>query len=221
MSLLWAVDAGDLIAIAIVILFFVVPAVLQLLSKLQGPPRPPAGRRPAARPPARPAPKNVQDEIADFLRRAAQGRAAGAPPPRRPAARPVQAQPVREVPVEAEVLPGAPLGQEMRDHVRQYLDSADFARQRAELGRELTEAEDLLAAQLQEKFGHELGRLGRTPRESAAGAQVVEAPEPDDRIGELPPTAAVGLPALLATAEGLQQAIIIHEIIERPEHRWG
>lgn len=226
---LLAQGLDDLLKIAIAILFVVIPVVWGILSKLgqqQGPGggparRPPGGPGQARRPPAGapqargPARGGLEDEIGEFLRRAARQRQAQPARPPRPAERPVMAQPV-----EVEVVREAPLGDQMKRHVREYLNTGDFERRTSELGDEVAQADDQMEQRLHEKFDHELGRLAATPGQSAGQPQVEEAAEPEGRVAELPSTAAAGLAVMLSQPIGIRQAIIINEILARPEHRW-
>lgn len=221
---LWAQIPGELIGIAIMILVFVVPAILQMLNKKKEPQRPPGARRPAGRPAGQPAAGNVEDEIGEFLRRAAQrrgGREAPPPPPApRQAPPPVMAQVVGGGPDEVEPVSEVPVGDQVREHVAEYLDTGKFDRRADELGDEVAQADEQLDQRLQQVFGHDVSKLARKPGESASAPGVAEAEEPEDRVAELPSTAAAGLPVLLSTSENIRQAIIVNEILTRPEDRW-
>ena len=218
---LWAAGIGDVIGIVIFILVIVVPAIAQMLNKARqqqqqqqraGGPRPggaqaggAGGRR-----------GNIEDDIGEFLRRAAErrgGAAAPQPPP------PVRQQPL-DVPVLAEVAEEPPLGGHLREHVGEYLDSSKFKRRASELGDEVAQADQLTKQRLHQKFDHQVGQLSGKPGESAAAPRVFGAPEPEDREIELPPTAAVGVAAMLRDVDSIRQAIIISEILNRPQQRW-
>ena len=218
--MLWApLFAGieDVIGIIIFILVIVVPAIARMLNKAQQqqrgggpPPGPPQGGQAGARH------GNVEDDIGEFLRRAAErrgGAAAAEPPP------PVRQQPL-DMPVVAEVAEEAPLGGQLREHVGEYLDSSRFQRRASELGDEVAQADRLTDRRLHQKFDHEIGQLSGTPGESAEPLRTVESPEPEDRTSEFPPTAAVGVAAMLRDVETIRQAVIISEILNRPQQRW-
>ena len=191
-----------------------------------GPPRPAA---PAAQPPRRAGQDDVADEIADFLRRAsqrAQGGAPAAPRPARPAQagpvagpvgrrREVRAEVVAEKAVRAEVVAEAPLGSEVSKHVAEHLGGQSFARETSQLGTGVVQAEQQLEQHLQQVFERRVSTLaprdaGRRRRPSRANA-----------ASDLPPTAAAGFAALLSNAASVRQAIILHEILTRPEDRWS
>lgn len=215
---LFAIDTVQLIGIIIMILFFVVPAIRQALNKKGQPQRPQRPQRPAAQGPA---PQrrggNVEDEIGEFLRRAAQRRGGQQAPAQVPATRqtgpPAMAQavgpgrgPVTEV----------PSGEDVLVHVREHLDTGDFDRRAAELGDEVAQADEQIDERLHETFDHDVGRLAGRPGEPRSDT----AGEPEDRMAELPSAAAVGLAAMFSNAQNIRQAIVISEILTRPEHRW-
>jgi len=211
---------GELIGILIMILVFVVPAILQALNKQAQRQKGPPGRRPPARPAVgkRPAAGDVEAEIEEFLRRAAQPR--GVQPPR-PAARPAMAQLAGGPRGPGEVARDRPVGVGMAEHVQKYLDRDEFQRRAAELGGQAARTDQQTERHLQQVFGHEVSHLADVPGESAAVPQVEEPGEADDRIREFPTTAAAGLAALFSDATSIRQAIIINEILQRPEHRWS
>ena len=239
---LLALDRGDLIWLIVVILFIVVPAIGQLLARMgrQQQPRggrppgpPPGGGAPAggpprgalaARPPGRAAagrpPGGLEDEIGEFLRRAAQQRQGQPAPPPRPAGRPHVAQPAGQQLVEADVVRQPAIGDGIKQHLGEYLDAEEFRRRAAELGEEVAQADEHIEQRLHAKFDREVSRLAGRPGESADAPRVEPAEEPEDRLAELPSTAAAGLAAMLSNDVGIRQAIVINEILSRPEQRW-
>ncbi len=208
-------DWTDLIPIVVVIIFFVISALGQWIAKAARQQKL-AGRaqRPVAGP--RPAPGgNVDDEIADFLRRATQRRGGEAAAPPQPAGPPAMAEIV-----EPEVIGQQPVGGRVGRHVGQYLDAGEFERRAGRLGDEVAHADDQIEQRLHQVFDHEVSRLAGVPGESAEAPLVAEALHPEDRVGQFPSTAAAGLPVLLSNAQNIRQAIIVNEILQRPEHRW-
>ena len=215
---LLALDRGDLIWLIVVILFIVVPAIGQLLAKMgqqqqprgrRLPGRPPGGGAPAGRPPGRAAagrpPGGLEDEIGEFLRRAAQQRQAAQPaPPPRPAGRPGMAPPAGQQLVEAEVVRQPAVGEGVKQHVGEYLDAEQFRRRADELGEEVARADDEIEQRLHAKFDREVSRLAGRPGESADAPRVEPAEEPEDRPAELPSTAAAGLAAMLSNDVGIR-----------------
>jgi len=211
---LMAVDLEQLIGIVIVILFIIVPAVLQLLGKGQQQ-KPAAGKRP----PPRPVAAEIEDEIGEFLQQAAKRRGGREPPQParpRPAERPVVAQVVPQQALE----PEAPLGKQVQQHVGEYLDAGEFSRRASELGGEVARADQSVEQRLQQVFDHDLGRLAAVPGESAAAPRSREPIEMEDQLTELPGTAAAGLAAMFSNVRSIRQAIVINEVLQRPEHRW-
>ncbi len=223
------------ITVVIMIVFFLITIVGKVLGKADpnkqpgGPPqgprpegnRPPQPRRPGqAAQPREPA--GVQDEIADFLRRATQqGRAqqpAEAPEPPAPAR--IGAQ---EVPVEAMAVEDAPLGARLKEHVGGYFDEGRLARQSSQLGEQVGLSDERLDECLHEVFDHNVSRLTQKPGESSKSTSTTKdrlVPARQITAANVGPVAAVGFAALLSSNENLRQAIIINEILQRPLDRW-
>ncbi len=212
-------DVGDIIMFLVFIVIAVLGALGQLATKMQEgkqkrrqaglPRRPPpqpgragAGQAQVGRPPAGQGP--LKKEIDDFLRRAAQGRPAG--PVRRP-------QPTApEQPVDVELVEVAD-EQSVATHVQKTVGQQRLGRlSQGPTGRQVEQTDAQLQQHVQQVFGHRLGRLGSTPGESAQPT--------DAQDDELPATAAAGLAAMLADPGNLRQAILLSEILQRPEHRW-
>ncbi len=235
---LFAMDLEKIIPIiifAIVVLSSIVSQFLAKQRQQQGGRRPQRGPmdelqaggqpgRPQARKPAA-----LEDEIGDFLRRAARGgqqppQQARPPqaslPPRPVQARPKPSRPSRprapvprraQQPLAAEIVDPArpPVGQGLSEQIARDINTADIARHAGALGKETSQATAKLEHQIHEKFDHQLGDLQRQPQATPA--------EPE---ATLPITSAAGLSALLSDAESLKQAIILNEILQRPDHRW-
>ena len=232
MAPLLAADVGDLIQVVLIILFIVVPIVWGALNKFsqKQPQQRPGGRRPAGGAPrgaaaggapggaaAGGAPGGgLEDEIGEFLRRAArqrQGRAG-------PAAQPAAAQPAGQQLVEAQVVSQPAIGEGIREHVGEHLDAGKFQRRAGELGGEVAQADEQIEQRLRAKFDHKVGRLAGRRGETADAPKVTQPTEPEDVPAELPSTAAAGLAAMLSNSVGIRQAIVINEILTRPESRW-
>jgi len=215
---LWAADVGEVIGYVVFILVVVVSVIAQMANKARQQQQPQRGRGPVQGGPQGGGPQgggpaqagNVEDEIGDFLRRAAERRG-GAPAP--------QALPRANIPVAAEAVE-EPMGGQLREHVGEYLDSSKFERRASELGDEVSQADEMTQQRLHQKFDHEVSRLAGRPGESAEPLRAVGVLEPEDRTGEFPPTAAVGVAAMLRDVESIRQAIIISEILNRPQERW-
>lgn len=229
------------IAIGLVVfLFLAILGIGQLLAKIRqarqaeqrrrgGPIARPGGMQPGV-PPAR---DPVRAEIDEFLREAAgrgdagrpqQARQVGPPQPPAPAWRPstttppwLQEEPVHVEPVELELLPE---NTSVAEHVRQQAARQEFRALPSDVGTGLSETGRSIKDRLHGVFDHRLSTLGETPGESAHATQAEEAETPEDRITPLPAVAAAGLAALFADSRSVRQAILINEILQRPEHRW-
>jgi hypothetical protein len=88
------------------------------------------------------------------------------------------------------------------------------------IGRGTVPPVDEIETHLHETFDHELGRIGGLPGDTSREQDIAEAGSPEDVITPWPSTAAAGLAAMLSSGEGVRQAILVHEILDRPEHRW-
>lgn len=209
LPLLAALDVF-LIKAVVVIIVFILAGIAQLMAKLQQI-KPPAGR------PARPVPPDVAAEIDEFMRRTASRRNVPAAPPT-PASPPSPTQPVR---VEAATEP--PVGGQVEEHVKKYLDVQAFSRRSEELGEEVAQQVDREIDQhLHQVFDHRVSQLELVGGEAAAPpAATFEASDTtEDAAAESTPVA-VGVLDLIGNPESLRQAIILNEILQRPEARWG
>jgi hypothetical protein len=130
------------------------------------------------------------------------------------------AQPARPQLVQAEVVRAQPLGEGIKQHVGKYLDAGEFQRRAAGLGEEVAQADEQIEQRLHTKFNHEVSSLAAVPGESAAAPRALPGGEPEDLAAALPSTAAAGLAAMLGSSEGIRRAIVINEILTRPEDRW-
>ena len=219
-------DGEGVLFFLIVILFTVIGGLTQLFKKLQegqqDPRRPRPGPRPAHRPGgvrpggARanvpPGRDPVRDEVQQFLREAADRR--GGP-------RPQQARRVGPPPAERPiVLEEVPEPDSVAEHVRQQVPGQRFGDLSSDVGEHLARTGEVVEEHVHKVFDHRVGRLEGTPGESAYAAQAEEAESPEDRIDALPQTAAAGLAAMLAEPTSLRRAILLSEILQRPEHRW-
>lgn len=212
-------DIGDFIGFLIFLLFLIVSVVGSLANKWRQMQEEAARRGRPPRPPRQPRP--LDDEIADFLRTAGERReTAGQPrpgtPPPRPAttpSRPVRtptrpasppSRPVVEQPREVKPLESHP-GRLVETLATRTLTTGGLG----QLTTEVAQADDRLQDHLRQAFSHDLSSLG--PQETGVPLSP----------SALPPAAAAGLAPLLASADSLRNAIILSEILHRPEHRWG
>ncbi len=225
-------DIGEIIKIALVLLFIVGPLLFRLFGGSERQPDRTLPRRRPQRPrpqgpggPQRPAgPTKADAEIEAFLRRANAQRGGGPPravevvPPKTPqrARRP---KPIGdELIIEAEVLPE----EGVQTRIQSSINTSDFAQRAERLGDRVEQSDDLMEAHLHGVFDRKLGSLSEKPAQ-AATADVTPAPQeaahdPDARRPVAP--AAAGLIALLRSPQGMRDAIVLREILDRPEQRW-
>ena len=219
---LWAADLGWIIPVIFVIIM-IITAIGNVIAKIneqqaKAQRRPGDVRRPR---PQQPRPRvgvggggrgGIQEEITEFLRRAAGGQAVPqqpqAPPPR-PARRPLAA----ERPIEAEVVADDP----GRRAVGAGIDTSTFDQRTSQLGGDVVQADRQFDERLEGRFEHEVSALAQT-RGSAEPATPRRAASTSG--AEVPPTAAAGFAAMLSNADNIRQAIVLSEILNRPLDRW-
>jgi hypothetical protein len=218
-GMVWPLAKGeDLLGTLIVIVIVIISAVAQLIGKAREVQKQ-AGR---PKPPAEPLPPQAQDpladEIEDFLKRASQRRRATGSRPAAPIPLPAAEAPTRRL-VQADLIPmeGAP--ESVAAHVRDHLSSAKFAPVSQQLGREVTQIDGKIERHLLEKFDHRLGRLAGMGGESASAQTAVDLEAPRQGAA-VAPLAAANLAAVLANPASLRQAILLSEVLNRPESRW-
>jgi hypothetical protein len=167
-------------------------------------------RRPAR--PAQPRPEGrpeVQDEVAEFLKRATE---------KRPAAKRAEGRgqsPRRPIPAESvEARLETPSTSRWPQTVQPHVDSLDLA-QRAEQLSHVNQTEAAFQAHMQ-TLEHSVGRIQEAVTDAALPAQTPR----DDKSHAAATPAGELFAALLADAQSLRQAIVLNEIIRRPEERW-
>jgi hypothetical protein len=197
-------DTGALIKLAIFVLVILLPAVGRLLANLRT-------RNDATARPRRLG--NSQDQINEFLRRAAERQAAGQTrqPPRAAKA---------ESPVTAEVVPEDVVGGRVNAQVKQYLDTSEFGRRTDKLGGEVSQADEQFQERSQTVFAGDVGSLARRPGEAAASPQAIEVPV--DSEESRPQMEAMALPGagladLLGSPDNILHAVIMTQILQRRE----
>jgi hypothetical protein len=208
----------DAFGIILVTVFIVIPFVGVILSRM----RDISQQQQAQRPMAPADNRRIQEQIDEFLRRASQGRA-GPPPNQKP-------PPVRSAgsqPVAVEVLDDDQVGSDVGQQVRQYLDTSEFRRRSDALGGEVVQADEQFTQQVRKTFSGEVSKLAARRGDTAAPPEVVE---PDVVEAELVageeasrptldalPAAGSGLADLLGSPDNIVHAIIMSEILRRPE----
>ena len=155
----------------------------------------------------------MSNEIAEFLRRAAERRAAES----RPRIEIVEADVVED----AEIIdPGNEPGADVAQHVAKRMSTAAFSQRVATLGAAVDQADDRMESHLQEKFVHGLGQLGARTGAAQASALDQSQAAPPTKAPETTAILASDLMGMLRNRQQLRTAILLSEILQRPEHRW-
>jgi hypothetical protein len=225
-----AANFVEVVRVLIVVVIFVVIMIGKLITALRtqqrppGPARTPPPRfqqsRPAQQPQTQvPRSKSVKEEIDDFLRRAAQKKqeqTTGGESMRRA---PQSMTAKRAEPLEAQLIRERPVGGEVSEHVKKFLDETQFDQRASKLGGDVAAADTKIEQHLKQVFGHGISRLADKPGETAAPTK----PQLTDFFqDEIPAqsTAGAGLVAMLGNVDNLRQAIVLNEILQRPIDRW-
>lgn len=186
--------------------------------------------------------QDIRSEVEEFLRRVGEGTEDGRQEPKRPRPerrprvevieddtgfevderprqtrqRPPRPKP-RPAPVEAAaaatVAERIEHAESVAEHVTGHMSRDEFAARAAHLGAELSQTDERLEARLHQKFDHGLGNL-------SARRLAREAADLEQRGLDTAPTLADNLLTLLSTPQGVQQAIILSEVLDRPTDRW-
>jgi hypothetical protein len=108
---------------------------------------------------------------------------------------------------------GIDRGETVAEHVAEHMKRGEFDERVSHLGEELSQTDERLEARLHQKFDHGLGNL-------AARRRVREAEDLVKRDLDQAPKLADSLLDLLSTPQGVQQAVILNEVLSRPTDRW-
>jgi len=194
----------DVVTIGIVIVFIIVPLIRAVASKMRAMVLPANPLSPGQNDGGR-----IQEQIDEFLRRAA--RRSG--------------QPVVDKlqPVEIVAEEDAPVGDRVGQQVQKYMDTSDFRRRSEELGGEVAQSDQQFTQQVGQAFSDQVGRLASRPGEAAQPRDVVEVEASMPEYLSRPtldalPIAGSGLAELLGSPENIVQAVIMAEILRRPEY---
>jgi hypothetical protein len=223
------------IKIIIGIIVVIIWAFMQLAGKNKGPQQPmnqPA-RKPQPRPKAQqPAGTDLRKEIEAFLRQATGQGGAGQGGGQQAGQRQPQggraADAVRgqgkgrsgqgrreELPVEAEVVSEEQLEQRMararvESEEKQRRRTREFQQRAEHLADDVEVADVKMREHLEEKFDHQVGRLTSNSQQKSAAAETAPEPAPTP----------VNLSNWLRRPANVRQALVVSEILQRPEHRW-
>lgn len=203
-------DVWDIIRIAAIVLFIVVPVLAKLFRRAE--PARPAGGRPAGGFVELEDDEEeavLNEEIERFLREATGGQRK--PPP----------APAPE-PIVAEIVPPRRLSDSGSRHLETsvHADEQRFTQHTSRLGEEVGLADDEMEDHIHAAFDHRLGGLSDT----SVGADVPEVDAYDEEPGsskDETPSLAAELAATFRDPQSIRQAIILSEILSRPEHRWS
>lgn len=110
------------------------------------------------------------------------------------------------------------LGQGLKKRQEHHDDTSEIARHTLQLGQEVAEADEQMEAHIHKKFDHQIGTLKSTLAETPIPQQ--EHLQSHDDISTIEGTSAKKLASLLKNRDGMRRAIVLSEILNRPEDRW-
>jgi hypothetical protein len=199
--------AGDgavfLVKILAVMLIFLGPAIWRLLTQAQGA-KPPQG-------PPRPKDAGVQQQIEEFLQRASQRRGVG-----RPAVSPPP--PAAAEPVVAELAPDEPVGGRLLRRVQEDINTSDFRRRGEQMGGDVAQSDKEFQQGVGKEFSDEVSGLAKRPGETAMPVDTTATESEEAVVKAAAETVATStLGGLLDSPESLVSAIVLNEILRRPE----
>lgn len=182
----------------------------------KGPQRRPPRVDMRPRPPGAPAGRQeVNDEVAEFLRRTAErtaGRKRTEPEAAPPARRPLSERRLKRMPHGMEPVEAVAVDESSETSVAEHVQEFD-SHLLSERAKRLTQTEQesrLFQSEVQHAFDHQLGCLAqRAPDAEGSGETPAQAPN-----------AAASIAALLADPENLRNVVVLNEILRRPTDRW-
>jgi len=156
-------------------------------------------------------------EAEEFQRSRQKEQRRGAIPPAKPAKQAVAKKPVRrlsESPVDAEIVDQP--GETVAAHVAKHLENQAFDQRAAHMTDDLAKADREREEHRRKVFDHSVGRIPQAaakaePRMTDKAAVVQHAAQSPN--AEL-------LVAMLSNPTNLRQAIVLNEILHRPDERW-
>lgn len=113
---------------------------------------------------------------------------------------------------------GGPLGRGLEKHLEHHVDTSQIARHTAQMGQEVAEADEQMEAHIHEKFDHQIGTLKSTLAETPIPQH--EHFQSHDDMVTIEGTSGKKLASLLKNRDGMRRAIVLSEILNRPEDRW-
>jgi hypothetical protein len=214
---------GSIIPFLIMLLILGFMSLIQKLAKVQAPQQRP-GR------PPRPENPDVQRQIEEFLRRATERNAGRVPQGDRPAQPPAAATTAQRGPRKAtkaepaappapETAEEAPVGSRLAGQVQQDINTAEFTRRSRELGGKVVQGDQQFEEHVDQAFQGEISALSQRPGETASAPRVEPAKSPTFAEVARPVStiAGVSFTDLLTSPETILQAIVVSEILRRPD----
>jgi len=226
------------IAIGVLVLVFAIVKQIMEANKQAGKRAAAPGPQPHAAP--RPAPAAagqqadpLRSQVEEFLRRANQNPQANQPPQRpaseiellvddstrapqrsqadarRQQSKPAPAPASEKRPARRPVTPKRRVTLAERAAIREEKRVGHLAEKKPKLGQRIIQEDEQFDEQLKAKFDHTLGTL----------SSAVSSTEPPPSMPATP-NAAAQIAAMLANPEGVRQAILLNEIMNRPSDRW-
>lgn len=199
--------------------------LIHLINQVVGGQKPRVPPNRAPRPPGPQAGRaEPRDEVSEFLRQAAQRRSGPAARPDPPKSeRPRPKPPLRnqttnksQEPVQAEAVDSGPSGSSVAAHVRQHLDNREFSERASHLS-DVDQQGQQMQSHLHQVFDHQVGHL---KEQSATSSQDVNAAPTMAISADVRSNSANSLVAMLSNPEGIRDAIVLNEILRRPDERW-
>jgi hypothetical protein len=206
----------DQIVFVVIVLFILVPLIGVVASKMREISQ---QQQQPGRPMAQGDARRIQEQIDEFLRRASQ-RGGQPQQPKPPPAKPT-------APAAVEVLDDDQVGTGVNQQTQRYLDTSEFRRRSEALGGEVVQADEQFSQQVRKAFSGEVSKLSSRRGQTAAAPDVTEvelvgdSPEEIDNAMrptlEALPAAGSGLADLLGSSDNIAHAVIMAEILRRPE----
>ena len=169
----------------------------------------------------------MMDEIEKFLRQAAARRGGGQQPPPQPEIEFVEPEYVEPQPVDPRSVQGNQGRQIQSQVASRQIQTSNFDQRAAQRGTRERQADDMMEAHLHEKFDHEISDLsGESSRVASAYQDKGATPYTEDQDAtpyvddEAANQFARNLVRMFSSPASIQQAILMNEILQRPEHRW-
>ena len=127
--------------------------------------------------------------------------------------RPVKPKPVRQV-KKTKIIQKPRKKKNLREqsvaeHVRQHIDTTDVSEHAEHLGERIQRADDVIDQRIHRKFDHDVGYLDDLPKVQDDQVAKVE----EEQVSRI----AADLINMLSKPESVRQAILISEILKRPD----